>query len=127
VTFNLTDRDGTSSRIFIAPFHKGPLPRDTWIPIPHSNWDDKPRFSFNDKLLIFLSGQVNTPHRLWAQKLGSDMRPDGKPAAIFPSDEKSPLTMDFDEIGVGPRLIVFVKPELSSNLWLLEPAKGGTK
>ncbi len=124
VTFNATTPGGTSSRIFIAPFRKALVPRSEWIPIPRGDWDDKPRFSADDKLVFFLSGQLNAPHRLWGQKLRSDMRPDGEPFGIFPSDGKSLWAIAFDEIAVGLRLMVFVKPEFTSNIWLLEPAKG---
>ena len=127
VTFNVTNPGGTSSRIFIAPFRKAIVPRSEWIPISRGGWDDKPRFSADDKLVFFLSGQLNAPHRLWGQKLRSDMRPDGEPFGIFPSDDKSFWAIAFDDIAVGPRLIVFVKPEFTSNIWLLEPSKTGSK
>jgi eukaryotic-like serine/threonine-protein kinase len=127
VAFNATTSDTKLSRIYIAPFRMGLVPRSEWIPIPHGDWDDKPRFSADDKLVYFLSGQPNTPYRVWAQRLRSDMRPDGKPFAIFPPDDKSVWAINSGEIAVGPRLIVFNKTESNSNIWLLEPAKGGAK
>jgi eukaryotic-like serine/threonine-protein kinase len=124
VTFNATPLERNSSRIYVAPFRKALLPRSEWIPITHGDWDDKPRFSSDDRLVFFLSGR-DGPRNLWAQKLRSDMRPDGKPVAVYPSRERQ-LSAGIwaDEIGVGPHLIVFTQLELTGNIWLLEPAKG---
>jgi len=70
-----------------------------------------------------LDGQVGR-FRFWAQRLKADMRPDGKPVAVYPS-EKSQRSPAFagDEIGVGPKLVVFAHEEATGNIWLLEPAK----
>jgi Tol biopolymer transport system component len=127
VTFNATTPTGssrTSSRIYVAPFRKALLPRSEWIPITHGSWDDKPRFSSDDKLIFFRSGQ-NSPFRLWAQKVGSGMHPDGEPVAVYPSGQRQPsVLIANDEISVGPQLIVFTQSESTGNIWLLEPAKG---
>jgi WD40-like Beta Propeller Repeat len=128
VTFNATTRDFTQSRIFVTRFNRALMPQSKWIPITSGEWDDKPRFSSDDTRIFFLSGQSNIPHRLFAQKLTADMQADGGPVAVYPlSDEKPTRSIGFDEIGVGPRLIVFVRPEFASDIWLMEPAKGGTK
>jgi hypothetical protein len=62
--------------------------------------------------------------RLWAQRLRPDMRPDGKPAAVYPSgpSQRSPVIAT-DDIGVGPHRIVFTQVERTGNIWLLEPPK----
>ena len=39
------------------PFRKARVPRSEWIPITHGEWDDKPRFSSDDKLIFFMSGR----------------------------------------------------------------------
>ncbi len=69
VTFNATTRDGKSSRIYIVPFRKALLPRSEWIPVTHGEWDDKPRFSSDDKLIFFRAGQAGSPRRILAQAL----------------------------------------------------------
>ena len=83
VTFNATTKDLTSSRIYVVPVRKALMPRREWIAITNGAWDDKPRFSSDDKLIFFVSGH-EAPRRLWAQRLRSDMRPDGKPVAVYP-------------------------------------------
>jgi serine/threonine protein kinase/Tol biopolymer transport system component len=122
VTFNSTTTDGKSSRVYVVPFRKALLPRNEWIPITHGDWDDKPRFSDDDKLIFFRSGR-SAPFSLRAQKLRSDMRPDGNPVAVYPPGENLLITAD-DDISVGPHLIVFTQSESTGNIWLLESAKG---
>ncbi len=126
VTFNATPKDEKWSRIYIAPFRKALIPRSDWIPVTHGDWDDKPRFSPDGKAIFFRSGTFKSPHRLWAQRLTADMRPDGKPSAVYtPTDSRRIMTDD--DISVGPHLIVFTQSDLSSNIWLLESAKAGGK
>jgi len=128
VTFNATANDGKSSRIYVVPFRKARVPRSEWIPVTHGEWDDKPRFSSDDKLIFFMSGREDRPHRIWAQKVGSDMRPDGNPVALYPPGQSQPsAALAFDDISVGPRMIAFTQDETTGNIWLLEPAKAGAK
>ncbi len=126
VAFNATTKGRKSSRIYIVPFRKGLVPRSEWIPITQGKWDDKPRFSYDGKLLFFLSG-LDGPHSLRAQKLTSDMRPDGNPAAVYPAAQSQRSDIAWDEIGVGPDLIVFSRSEVTGDIWLLEPSKAGSK
>jgi Tol biopolymer transport system component len=127
VTFNATANDGTS-RIYVVPFRKAPVPRSEWIPITHGEWDDKPRFSSDDKLIFFMTGRDGRPHRLWAQKLRSDMRPDGDPVALYPPGQSQPsAALASDDISVGPRMIAFTQDETTGSIWLLEPSKAGAK
>jgi Tol biopolymer transport system component len=122
VVFNATPNDRKSSRIYIVPFRTAPVPRSEWIPVTLGDWDDKPRFSSDDRLIFFVSGPPGTPHRLWAQKLNSDMRPNGKPVAVYsPANGRSVMTGS--EISVGPHLIAFGQIESTGNIWLAEPAK----
>ena len=120
VTFNAT-KGLKSSQIYVAPFRKALVPRNEWIAITNGNWDDKPRFSFDADLVFFVSER---DHRIMAQRLGSDMRPHGKPFEVYPSGRVtgSPAVSG-DEISAGPDLIVFTHEEATGNVWLLEPAK----
>ena len=122
VTFDATQKS-KSSRIYVVPFRKAVLPRSEWIAITEGGSGDKPRFSYDGKLIFFRSNRDGS-RRLWAQRLGSDMRPDGKPVAVYPLGQSKlgPAISD-DEIGVGPQRIVFTQVEEMSNIWLLEPAK----
>ena len=62
---------------------------------------------------------------VWAQRLRSDMHPEGKPFPVYHSHErKRPVE---GELGVGPHAIVFTRDELAGNVWLLEPAKAAAK
>jgi hypothetical protein len=122
VTFNATKKL-KSSRIYVVPFRRALLSRSEWIAITEGDSDDKPRFSYDDKLIFFESNRDGS-RRLWVQRLGPDMRPDGKPVAVYPLGQRKlgPVISD-DEIGVGPQRIVFTQVEEVSNIWLLEPAK----
>ena len=99
------------------------MPRSEWVAITDGGSDDKPRFSYDDKLLFFRSDRDGS-RRIWAQKLRPDMRPAGTPIAVYPlgQNKSSPIVSD-DEIGVGPQRIVFTQVETAGNIWLLEPAK----
>ena len=122
VTFNATKDQVKSSHIYVVPFRKAPVPRSEWIAISNGAWDDKPRFSVDDKLIFFVSEHY-AHHRIWAQKLGSDMRPNGKPFTVYPGQVEGSPAVSSDEISVGPNLIVFTHDEAVGNIWLLDPAK----
>ena len=124
VTFNAT-RKLKASRIYVAPFRTALVPRSEWIAITDGGSDEKPRFSYDDKMIFFRSGRDGS-RRLWAQRLGPEMRPDGKPVAVYPvgQGKRGPVISD-DEIGVGPQRIVFTQAETVSNIWLLERAGMG--
>ena len=123
VTFNATTRDGKSSRIYVVPFRRALSPRSEWIPIAHGDWDDKPRFSSDDKLIFFRAGVMGSHRRILAQTLTADMRPEGNPVTVYSFGESDRVKGD-DDISVGPNLIAFAQIQLTGNIWLLEPAKG---
>ena len=126
MTFNANRIGEKWSWIYVVPFRKGLLRRSEWIPITQGDWDDKPRFSADDKTIFFVKGAQNAPHSLWSQRLKADMRPEGKPVALYsPLDGRRVIT--FDDISVGPRLIAFIQAEPTGNIWLLEPGKANTK
>ncbi len=125
VTFNATVGD-KSSRIYVVPFRKAPLPRSEWIPITHGDWDDKPRFSSDDKLIFFRAGRAGSSRRILSQTLTSGMRPDFNPTTVYSFGEKfgeSDRLKNDDDLSVGPNLIAFAQIQLTGNIWLLEPAK----
>jgi Tol biopolymer transport system component len=123
VTFNGT-KDGRS-RVYVVPFRKALVPRSEWIPVTDGQWDDKPRFAHNDKLIFFISTRDGF-RCTWAQRLGPDMHPAGSPFAVYHCHQRSrtlgasivDLQMD-----VGPNMIVFNQVERTGQIWLLEPAK----
>jgi Tol biopolymer transport system component len=124
VVFNATPNVRTSSRIYVAPFRRAPVPRSEWIPVTQGDWDDKPRFSSDDKLIFFVSSALGRPHRFWAQRLNSDMRPDGKPVAVYsPTHGRRVMTETDNEISVGQHLIVFGQTESTGNIWVAAPVK----
>jgi Tol biopolymer transport system component len=126
VVFNATNQALSASRIYIAPFRKGAVPRSEWIPITDGDWDDEPRFSSDDRMIFFVKGKHNQPHSLWSQRLNNFVRPDAKPVAVYSvPDSRRGLTIN--GIAVGPRLIVFNQAEPTGNIWLAEPVKGATK
>jgi hypothetical protein len=123
VTFN-GEKDGRS-RIYVVPFRKALVPRSEWIPVTDSQWDDKPRFSHNDKLIFFMSTRDGF-RCIWAQRLGPDMHPAGSPFAVYHSHQRrrtlGQSIADF-QMDVGPNMIVFNQVERTGQIWLLEPAK----
>jgi len=125
ITFNATKRDSRMSRVYIVPFRKALLPRSAWIAVTQGDWDDKPRFSSDNKLIFFVTGE-DAPHRVWAQRVGSDMRPDGRPVPVYPPPHSQRPAVMSGEIAVGPHLIVFTEPEVNGNIWLLEASKRDT-
>ena len=122
VVFNATPNDRKSSRIYIVPFRKAPVPRSEWIPVTPGDWGDKPRFSSDDRLIFFVSVPPGSPHRLWAQRVNSDMRPEGRSVAVY-SPAYGRRVMTDGDISVGPHLIAFGQTELTGNIWLAGPAK----
>jgi hypothetical protein len=123
VTFNAVTKGVTPSHIYVVPFRKASMPRSEWITITDGDWDDKPRFSSDDKLIFFVSGLKDGARRIWAQRLRSDMRPDGKPFVVYPGQVASVPTVSGNEISVARNLIVFTHDEATGDVWLLEPAK----
>jgi hypothetical protein len=108
-----------------VPFRKALVPRSEWIPVTDSQWDDKPRFSHNDKLIFFMSTRDGF-RCIWAQRLGPDMHPAGSPFAVYHSHQRrrtlGQSIADF-QMDVGPNMIVFNQVERTGQIWLLEPAK----
>lgn len=123
VTFNATSPG--HSQLYIAPFRNAVVPASEWIPITDgSGWDDKPRFSHNDKLLFFTSDRDG--HRcIWAQPLSAEMRPIGNPRPVYHSHRSGRsignTSISTLELSVGPNMIVFNEQEFAGNLWLLDP------
>ena len=78
-------------------------------------------------MIFFVTGARGKPHSVWSQRLKADMQPDGKPVFVYsPPDSRRSIT--YDDINVGPRLIVFTQFDPpTGNIWLLEPAKADAK
>ena len=117
-------KDGRS-RIYVVPFRKALVPRSEWIPVTDNQWDDKPRFSHDDKLIFFTSNRDGF-RCIWAQRLGPDMHPAGSPFAVYHFHQRRRTlgrsTTEF-QMDVGPKTIVFNQAERTGQIWLLEPAK----
>jgi len=128
-------RDGTAvtfiavqpphSQIYVVPFNSHEVPRANWIPITDgSTWDDKPHFSFDDKLLYFTSDRDGF-RCIWAQRLTPDMHPSGSPFAVyhFHSQRRSiaGLPIGRMSLAAGPGILVFNQGEHTGNLWLHKP------
>jgi Tol biopolymer transport system component/tRNA A-37 threonylcarbamoyl transferase component Bud32 len=124
VTFNGV-RDHRYSRVYVAPFRRALVPRADWIAVSDSHWDDKPRFSHDDKLIFFTSDRDGF-WCIWAQRLALDMHPAGAPFAVYHSHQSRRSLGNRErggtEIDVGPNLIVFNQAELTGKIWLLDPA-----
>ena len=110
------------SRIYVAPFSPQEIPIKNWIPITGgSTWDDKPNFSFDDKLIYFTSDRDGF-RCLWAQRLTSGMHPSGSPFVVhhFHSQRRSlaNLPIGMMSLAAGPGVLVFNQGEYTGNLWL---------
>ena len=112
------------SRIYVAPFSEHLVPIANWIPITDgTTWDDKPGFSFDDKLIFFTSDRDGF-RCIWAQRVSPDMRPSGAPFAVchFHSRIRSIANVPIGlmELAVGPQVLIFNQGEYTGNLWLYE-------
>jgi eukaryotic-like serine/threonine-protein kinase len=120
VTFNATSLKEERSRVYVAPFRKGLVPRNEWIAISDSGWDDKPHFSHDDNLLFFSSDRDGF-RCIWAQRLGPGRHPSGEPFPVYHCHERRRSLKNlglFFAIAVGPDRIVFNQAELTGNIWL---------
>jgi len=112
------------SQIYVAPFSAQEVPIKNWIPVTDgSTWDDKPNFSFDDKLIFFTSDRDGF-RCIWAQRLTSDMHPSGSPFAVyhFHSQRRSLANLPIGQMSLaaGPGILVFNQGEYTGNLWLHE-------
>jgi Tol biopolymer transport system component len=124
VTFNGV-KDGRS-RVFVAPFRKGLVPRSEWIPITDGGSEDKPHFSSNGRL-IFFSSDRDGFRCIWAQAMRPDMHPNGAAFAVYHAHERRRSLRNMRNVGfsiaASPTMILFNEEERTGNIWLLEPAK----
>ncbi|MGA3202690.1 MAG: protein kinase [Bryobacteraceae bacterium] len=115
---------GVSSSVYVAPFRKQQVPASEWIRVIDGGRGA--RFSHDAKLIFFISERDGF-RCIWAQRLGSDMRPVGNPFAVYHAHQNRRALVNTRAsglgIGVGPSTIVFNPTELTGNVWLLEPAK----
>ena len=119
VTF-LSVRNHT--RIYVAPLGSHEVPIEKWIPITDgTTWDDKPNFSFDDKLIFFTSDRDGF-RCIWAQRLDNDMHPSGNPFAVyhFHSLRRSLANLPIGSMSLaaGPGILVFNQGENTGNLWM---------
>jgi Tol biopolymer transport system component len=118
--------DERGSEVFVVPFRKALTPRSEWVPITAGRGGDKPRFSWDDKL-IFFSSERDGFRCIWAQGLGQGERPVGEPFAVqhFHQRRRSLSNLDIGQfqMAVGPKMIVFNQAEINSNIWVLNPGK----
>ena len=114
------------SRIFVAPFRKGPVSRSDWIAISDGPMDDKPKISHDDNTILFASRRDGY-FCIWGQRLGPDRHPSGSPFAVYHSHQRrrslGNVPTNLFEMAVGPHRVAFNQAELTGNIWLLEPAK----
>ena len=113
-----------TTEILVAPATgTGPIPKSEWIPVTDgTQWDDKPRWSPDGNLLYFTSDR-DRYRCLWAQRLEPrTRRPTGAAFAVahFHSSRRSMLNVGLTplELAVGPERIVFVRAEMTGNIWL---------
>jgi len=116
---------GPHSNVYVTPFSSQQVPVEKWIRVTDgTTWDDKPQFSFDDKLIFFTSDRDGF-RCIWAQRLTSDMHPSGSPFAVyhFHSQRRSlaNLPIGLMSLAAGPGVLVFNLGEYTGNLWLHEP------
>ena len=121
VTFNRLESQ--HSQIYIAPFSTELVPTANWIRVSDGAWDDKPHFSWDDKLIFFVSDRDGY-RCIWAQPLTSDKHPAGDAFPVYHSHSFKRsignLPMGRLELAVGPGMLVFNEAEYSGDLWLLD-------
>ena len=121
VTFNRVDNQ--HSQVYIAPLSTQLVPTTNWIRISNGTWDDKPRFSWDGRLIFFVSDRDGY-RCIWAQRLTSEMHPEGDPFPVYHSHSFrrsiGNLPMGRLELAVGPGTLVFNQSEYRGDLWLLD-------
>jgi len=121
VAFNRVNNQ--HSQIYVAPFRTELVPTANWIRVTDSTWDDKPRFSWDDRLIFFISDRDGF-RCIWAQRLTSDMHPTGDPFAVYHSHSFKRsignLPIGRFEMAVGPGILVFNQADYHGDLWLLD-------
>ncbi len=110
------------SQIYVAPFSPQEIPMKNWIPITDgTTWDDKPNFSFDDKLIFFTSDRDGS-RCILAQSLTSDMHPSGNPFVVYHFHSKkrslSNPPIGLMSLAAGPGMLVFNQGEFTGSLWL---------
>ncbi len=109
------------ARSFIAPFRRTLVANSEWIAATDSDSDEQGQFSSDDELIYYVSERDGN-RCLWAQRLGPDMHPQGPPFAIYHAHKRQESLVP-TELSVGRGILVFTRPQLTGNIWLLEPAK----
>ena len=120
VSFNATSQG--RSRIFVAPVGDGQLiPKQEWIAVADSGWDDKPRWSPDGNTLYFVSERDGF-RCIWAQRLDSRKLPRGAAIPVFHAHESRRSLSNIGpgdlSISVAGDKIVFNMNERTGNLWL---------
>jgi hypothetical protein len=126
--------DSQHSRLFIAPFHRGPVPSSNaipadWIPISSGEfWDDKPRWSPDGSLLYFISNRDGFLC-VWCQRLDPVSRqPAGPPFDVFHFHNAGRSMMNVGLAALEPSVardrIVLNLGEITGNIWLGELHRG---
>jgi len=123
VAFNATT--ASNSQIYIVPYREAQVPLAEWIPVTDgSAWDDKPSFSTDGRMVFFVSYRDGFLC-IWAQRLGKDMHPVGKPFTVYHSHQamrsQENFPFVFQELAVGPGVLLFDQTALTGNIWLLDP------
>ena len=95
------------------------MPRSEWVAITDGGSDDKPRFSYDDKLLFFRVGPGRLSAHLGAKAQTGHAAGRHAHRGISPGQKQEIPVVSDDEIGVGPQRIVFTKsrPPAISGCW----------
>jgi Tol biopolymer transport system component len=113
--------DGGSSRIYIAPFRAGLVPKSEWIALTDgSAWESSPQWSPNGKLVYYTSTRDGY-HCIWAQRLDAVNKPSGAAFAVyhFHSARRSPAVLPFEDTDLvaGQDQLLVSLSELTGNIW----------
>jgi eukaryotic-like serine/threonine-protein kinase len=123
VTFNAVRHQ--HSRIYAVRLGSTAIPFGDWIPLTDgTTWDDKPRMSFDGKLLFFVSDRDGFPC-IWVQRLGADMHPVGELEGVYHSHwlrrALSGAGLGDLELNVSRNRLIFTQRATVSNIWLVNP------
>jgi Tol biopolymer transport system component len=115
------------SQICIAPFRGEAVPVSEWITVTEG---DKPRFSVDDRLVLFVSDRDGS-RCIWRQRLTGDMHPQGVAEEVIhlhsPRVPFAGADNSFVELTVGRGELIFNQGETTGNIWMLDPREGPRK
>jgi eukaryotic-like serine/threonine-protein kinase len=118
----------TIRQVFVAPVREGLVPRGDWIPVTGEDGLNRNAAWAPDGRRVYFLSDRDGFRCIWAQNLdAASKRPVGDPFAVHHSHYARFSLLNF--VGSGSISLTatqdrlfFAEPEITGNIWMLEPA-----